>query len=83
MPDRSDQFRKLAADCVAIAREVTDPDARATLLGMAQTWNEMANGPAVNFDSLVPEFNDRQMSDRPVQQQQQQQQQIRPKKKEQ
>lgn len=43
MPDRSDKFRKLATDCVAIARDVTDPAARATLLTMAQTWNDMAS----------------------------------------
>jgi hypothetical protein len=72
MPDRSDKFRKLATDCVAIARDVTDPGARATLLTMAQTWYDMANGPAINFDSHVREFNDHQMSYRPAVQQQQQ-----------
>jgi Phage tail protein (Tail_P2_I) len=58
MPDRSNEFRKLATDCVAIARDVTDPVARATLLTMAQTWYDMANGAAINPDSLVRKFND-------------------------
>ena len=72
MPDRSDKYRKLAKDCVAMARGVTDPGARALLLTMAQRWHNLANGDALNFDSLSREFNDRQMSDMPVVQQQQQ-----------
>src|SRR5439155_1421974 len=31
MPDRSDEFRKLATDCVAIARTTADPGNRAIL----------------------------------------------------
>jgi hypothetical protein len=69
MPDRSNEFRKLATDCVAIARDVTDPVARATLLTMAQTWYDMANGAAINPDSLVRKFNDHKISDRPAVQQ--------------
>jgi hypothetical protein len=73
MPDRSDEFRKVAADCVALARTTIDPFTRASLLTMAQKWYDLANGSATNFNAIVREFNDRQMS-RPVMQQQQQQQ---------
>jgi hypothetical protein len=74
MPDRSDEFRKAAADCLAIARSTTDSATRAILLTMAQRWYDLANGPATDFDAIVREFNDRQMSDTagPVMQQQQQ-----------
>jgi hypothetical protein len=44
MPDRSDEFRKLAAECVAIARTTSDPAARVTLLTMAQKCFDQANG---------------------------------------
>jgi hypothetical protein len=80
MPDRSDKFRKLARDCVAVARGVTDPGSRAMLLTMAQKWFDLANGPAINFDVVQREFNNRQMSGKPPVMQQQQQQ-IQPKKK--
>jgi hypothetical protein len=74
MADRSDEFRRAAANCVAIARTTADPATRVSLLTMAQRWYDLANGPAVNFDAIVREFNDRQMSDisKPVMQQQQQ-----------
>ena len=69
--DRSDEFRKAAADCVALARTTSDPMMRTNLLTMAQRWYDLANGPATNFDAIVREFNDQQMS-KPVMQQQQQ-----------
>lgn len=81
MPDRSDEFRKAAADCVALARTTIDPVTRTSLLTMAQKWYDLANGPATNFDAIVRDFNDRQMispsGSKPVMQQQQQ---IQPKK---
>ena len=79
VPDRSDKFRKLAADCLAVARTVTDPGNRAILLTMAQKWFDLANGPATNLDAALREFNTAQMRDalRPAMQQQQQ---IQPKK---
>jgi hypothetical protein len=81
LPDRSDEFRKLAADCLAIARTVTDPGNRAILLTMAQKWFDLANGPAANLDAALREFNTAQMRAalRPAMQQQQQ---IQPKKEE-
>jgi hypothetical protein len=77
MPDRSDEFRKAAADCVALARATSDPLMRANLLTMAQRWYDLANAPATDFDAVLREFNDWQMA-KPVTQQQQQ---IQPKKK--
>jgi hypothetical protein len=75
MPERSDEFRKAAADCVALARDATNPIRRANLLTMAQRWYDLANGPVTDFNAIVREFNDQQMA-RPVMQQQQ----IQPKK---
>jgi hypothetical protein len=69
--DRSDEFRKAAADCVALARTTSDPMTRANLLTMAQKWYDLANGSPTNFEAILREFNDEQMS-RPVTQQQQQ-----------
>ena len=66
--DRSDEFRKAAADCVALARTTSDPMTRASLLIMAQKWYDLANGSATNFNAIVQEFNDEQMA-RPVTQQ--------------
>ena len=71
MPDRSDEFRKAAADCVALARTTNDPVMRTGLLTMAQRWYTLANAPPKNFDAVLREFNDEQMS-KPVMQQQQQ-----------
>jgi hypothetical protein len=81
MPDRSDEFRKMATDCIAIARTMTDPGNRAILLTMAQKWFDLANGPATNLDVALREFNTRQMTEalKPAVQQQQQ---IQPKKEE-
>jgi hypothetical protein len=76
MPDHSDQFRKAATNCVALARTTTDPVTRINLLTMAQRWYDLANGPGFDFDAVLREFNDWQMS-KPITQQQQQ---IQPKK---
>jgi hypothetical protein len=79
MPDRSDEFRTLAAECLAIARTTSDPAARVTLLTMAQKWFDLANGPTTNLDAALREFNASQMSDARTPAVQQQQQ-IQPKK---
>jgi hypothetical protein len=63
--DRFYEFRKAAADCVALARMTSDPKTRASLLTMAQKWYDLANGPPTNFEAILREFNDEQMS-RPV-----------------
>jgi hypothetical protein len=69
--DRFDEFRKAAANCVALARTTSDPKMRASLLTMAQKWYDLANGSPMNFEAILREFNDEQMS-KPVTQQQQQ-----------
>jgi len=78
MPDRSDEFRKRAAQCVAVARVMDDPCRRAILLTMAQRWYDMANGATTDFDAIQRVFNESQLSD-PPRQGSQQQQQIQPK----
>jgi hypothetical protein len=74
MTDRSDEFRKAAADCLQLARATSDPSTRVALLAMAQKWFDLANGPRSqgNFDAAVRTFNDEQMRPRPMVQQQQQ-----------
>lgn len=52
MPDRSSEYRLLAAECLAISRIVGDPTTRASLLLMAQTWLDLAIGEA-SLDVLV------------------------------
>jgi hypothetical protein len=81
MPDRSDEFRAAASECLRLARLTSDESTRASLLVMAQRWFELANGPPSQdtLDVAVRAFNERQMSPQPVMQQQQQ---IQPKKKE-
>ena len=71
MPDRSDEFRKAAADCLALARTAIDPLTRTSLLTPAQKWCRLADDPATDFNVIVRELDDQQMS-KPVMQQQQQ-----------
>jgi hypothetical protein len=74
MTDRSDEFRKAAADCLRLARVTSDAATRASLLVMAQRWFDLANGPGSQaaFDAAVRVFNEGQMrSTRAMQQQQQ------------
>ena len=70
MPDLSDTFRRLAAECLLLARNARDASDRATHLAMAQTWYELANSHPAKIDPLLRSFNDRQIT-APVQQQQQ------------
>jgi hypothetical protein len=74
MPDRSDEFRRAASDCLYLARTTSDPGTRSALLTMAQRWFELADGPAgqAALDTAVEAFNDGQMKPEPVLQQQQQ-----------
>jgi hypothetical protein len=44
LDDRTRDRRKLAAECLITAQEITDPNLRAVLLGMAQRWLDLANG---------------------------------------
>jgi hypothetical protein len=84
VPDRSDQFRRAALECLQLARRASDENARTSLLMMAQRWFDLANGPTAQggLDFAVREFNEGQMVPKQTAQQQtaQQQQQIQPKK---
>jgi hypothetical protein len=80
MPDRSDEFRKAASDCLYLARMTSDEGTRAALVTMAQRWLELADEPLGGeaLEVAVHAFNEAQVSPTPVVQQQQQSQ---PKKK--
>ena len=80
MAGRDEKLRRTAARCLALAQDMADANARATLITMAQTLHEMASRPPTGFDGIV-DFNNEQMlgaNRRAVQQQQQQQQQTQP-----
>ena len=64
MAQRADEFRKAAAQCLALAGKARDPSTRAMLLLLAQKWHEHADNPAadIRFDAILKEFNDQQMS---------------------
>jgi hypothetical protein len=64
MPDRSDEYRRAAAQCLALACATTDPVTRVKLLIMAQTWYDRANGPPINFDAVQRIFNQSQVISR-------------------
>jgi hypothetical protein len=38
----ADDFRRYAAECVALAQQMTDPADKAHMLQMAQAWRELA-----------------------------------------
>src|SRR5438552_1431934 len=38
---RVDEYRRYAAECLRIAQETSDPEAKARLLNMAQKWREL------------------------------------------
>ena len=75
MSDQAREFRRTAAECLALARTTMDPNARAALIIMAQRLHDLANPPPIDFDAIVQGFNDQQMAPggpKPVMQQQQQ-----------
>lgn len=76
MSDESDEFRRRAADCLALARATSDPYTRLSLVTMAQRLHTMAHGSAAEFDAILRNFNDDQLmrprDGKPVMQQQQQ-----------
>ena len=75
MTDHAREFRRTAAECLALARTTTDPNTRAALIIMAQRLHDLATPPPIDFDAIVQGFNDQQMTasrSKPVMQQQQQ-----------
>jgi hypothetical protein len=73
-PDRSDEYRRLAAQCLDLARGMTDNAERARLVMMATQFFELSKIPAANLNALLADFNHQSMTKSVVQQQQQQQQ---------
>jgi hypothetical protein len=60
--DRSEEFRRAAADCLALISTTTDASSRVRLLTMAQQWSSWANAKgAERLETALREFNDRQM----------------------
>lgn len=51
MAQRADEFRKAAAQCLALAGKARDPSTRAMLLLLAQKWHD-ALGLSVAFETL-------------------------------
>ena len=45
---RSEKYRRFAQECMEMARTTHDPQARATLLQMAQVWFRLAEDHAGN-----------------------------------
>ena len=39
----AEEYRSLAEQCFALAQKATDPDDRARLIQMAQSWRELAD----------------------------------------
>jgi hypothetical protein len=62
MPDRTELFRKNAAECLILARAITDPKTRFALLTMAQRSYDRANCPPADFQSIVQVCNEAQTS---------------------
>ena len=62
--DRSDEFRQMANECLALAQKTTDPSTRVSLLTMAQKWFTRANGSPSEaaLNAALRDFNDGQMS---------------------
>jgi hypothetical protein len=73
-PDRSEQYRRLASQCLDLARAITDQAERARLVMMATQFFELSKVPAADLNKVLEDFN-HEMITRPVVQQQQQQQQ--------
>ena len=75
MTDLAGEFRRTAAECLALAQTTTDPNTRAALIILAQRLHDLATPPPLDFDTIVQGFNDHQMvaaRPKPVMQQQQQ-----------
>jgi predicted RNase H-like HicB family nuclease len=55
--------RKAAAECIDLARAMTDAETKQVLLTRAQEWLKLAYSEhEAEFDRLLTEFNTRQMN---------------------
>jgi hypothetical protein len=43
MVNRAEEYRRLAQQCLEMARTISNQDVRATLIHMAQVWQRLAN----------------------------------------
>jgi hypothetical protein len=83
--DQAEEFRRTAAQCLALAQITTDLHTRAALTLIAQRLHDLATHRSpVDFDAMAQGFNEQQTtagsdSEQPATQQQQQ---IQPKKEE-
>jgi hypothetical protein len=61
--DRSTERRHFAAECLALARQTADLNARAALIAMAQKWLELADEQHGThaFNNLWRRFNEQQL----------------------
>jgi hypothetical protein len=61
--DQNLEFRRASAQCLKLARQASDENARAALLAMAQKWLELASDQfgARRFHDLLQELNEQQM----------------------
>jgi hypothetical protein len=64
MSGRSDEYRRLARECLAIAARIVTQEARSALIEMARVWSRLAD----EQDAVLPR--------QPAVQQQQQQRQL-------
>jgi hypothetical protein len=64
MQDRSEGYKKAAADCLELAQKASDPKIRLALLQMAQNWLRLLTrtGASDQFEALLQDFNDQQMN---------------------
>jgi hypothetical protein len=65
MPDRADQLRRRAAECLILARKAKDPSMRMALVTVASKLHDMADrGPErmEGMDRVIRALNDARVS---------------------
>jgi hypothetical protein len=63
--DRSEEYRRLASQCLDLARAITDQAERARLVMMATQFFELSKVPAADLNNVLEDFN-HEMITRPV-----------------
>jgi hypothetical protein len=53
MAETVDRYRQHAADCIAIAQQLSNNNSRLALLAMAQSWLALAEQAAKNAETLL------------------------------
>ena len=70
--ERAEEYRRLAQECLAMARTASTPEGRSTLIDMAETWLRRAEEQKHAGSSLQVPPQPGPVEDRPVVRQQQQ-----------